>query len=247
MVASALENAISLKLPEFSSTAKPTTTVKYAANLSSNAPIPDTTPFDRFDPKSYNSSTSSTIYDTSGNALTMTRAPFVRETVGDGTNTTAGDSKWGVYTFVGDQPMKTGNGASDHGDDLRPSRCGQVGQFGDVRRFHRLGRGDAAAAGWISPTVRRRSPRPSTSAARRRTAARSACCRASTSMPTARGEGQLLERLESRRWARWCRSTSPTPPACGSSATAIGMRPACRARRRRARRRRRASAASCRA
>ena len=109
VVATGLDNVISLKLPEYSGVATPTTEVKYTANLSSNAPIPENTTFDRFDPKSYNQSTSSTIYDTSGNALTMT-SYFVRASVGGST----GSSDWKVYSFVGDQQLTASNGTVDH-------------------------------------------------------------------------------------------------------------------------------------
>ena len=113
VVASGLDSAVSLKLPEYSGVAKATGTVRYTANLSSNAAIPTTTTFDRFDPKTYNQSTSSTIYDTSGNALTMT-SYFVRASVGDGTNTTAGNSDWKVYSFVGDKQLTASAGTVDH-------------------------------------------------------------------------------------------------------------------------------------
>lgn len=113
VVASDLQAAVSLKLPEYSGVAKATSQVKYTANLSSNAPLPTTTTFDRFDPKSYNQSTSSTIYDTSGNALTMT-SYFVRESIGDGSSNASGNSNWKVYSFVGDKQLTSGTGTVDH-------------------------------------------------------------------------------------------------------------------------------------
>ena len=106
VVASGLDSAISLKLPDTSGVAVPTTAVKYTLNLSSTAALPPTTTFDRFDPASYNQSTSSTVYDTSGNALTMT-SYFKRETTVAG-----GDSTWSVHTFVGDQQLMSGG--NDH-------------------------------------------------------------------------------------------------------------------------------------
>ena len=107
VVASDLDNAISLKLPETSGVAEPTTAVKYTVNLSSSAAIPENATFDRFDPTSYNQSTSSTIYDTSGNALTMT-SYFVRASNGGGT----GNSDWKVFSFVGDKQLTSGG--ADH-------------------------------------------------------------------------------------------------------------------------------------
>lgn len=108
VIASDLENTVSLKLPETSGSAKATTEVKYSANLSSNAAIPAKTTFSRFDPASYNQSTSTTVYDASGNAVTMT-SYYARETVG----TNGADSTWKVYSFIGDQQLKSGNGAND--------------------------------------------------------------------------------------------------------------------------------------
>ncbi|NJR79760.1 flagellar hook protein FlgE [Sphingomonas corticis] len=109
VVASDLDNAISLKLPETSGVAVPTTSVKYTTNFSSNAALPTQSTFSRFDPKSYNQSTSSTIYDSSGNAITMT-SYFARESISDGTT----DSTWRVYSFIGDDQLKSGNGANSY-------------------------------------------------------------------------------------------------------------------------------------
>ncbi|UVO51239.1 flagellar hook protein FlgE [Sphingomonas sp. SUN019] len=105
VVASGIDQAISLRLPETSGVATPTSIVKYGANLSATATIPTTATFDRFDPSSYNQSTQSTVFDASGNALTMT-SYFKRETapVPGGATT----STWSVYSFVGDQALSTG-------------------------------------------------------------------------------------------------------------------------------------------
>ena len=104
VVASGLDSTISLKLPETSGTAAATTNVKYSANLSSNTGVPASATFDRFDPASYNQSTQSTVYDASGNALTMT-SYFRRETT---PGAAGGNSTWSVYSFVGDQAQSSG-------------------------------------------------------------------------------------------------------------------------------------------
>jgi flagellar hook protein FlgE len=109
VIASDLENSVPLKLPETSGAAKATTEVKYSSNLSSNAPIPAQTTFNRFDPASYNQSTSTTIYDASGNAVTMT-SYYVRTVAG----TNGADSTWDVHSFIGDQKLTINSGASDH-------------------------------------------------------------------------------------------------------------------------------------
>lgn len=104
VVASGLDNAVSLKLPETSGIAKATAKVDYTVNLASTAAIPENDTFDRFDPTSYNQSTSSTIYDANGNALTMTTY-FKRTSAAD-------PSTWDAYSFVGDKQLTVGG--ADH-------------------------------------------------------------------------------------------------------------------------------------
>jgi flagellar hook protein FlgE len=106
VVATGLDSATSLQLPATSGTAVPTKNVAMSLNLNANAAIPTTATFDRFDPTSYNQSAQTTIYDTNGNALTLTNY-FKRSTT-----PTAGDptSTWDVYSFVGDKQL-TSSGA----------------------------------------------------------------------------------------------------------------------------------------
>ncbi|MHA6718395.1 flagellar hook protein FlgE [Sphingomonas sp. RS6] len=100
VVATGLDSAVELRLPQTSGSPEPTENVSLSLNLSANSSIPSTT-FDRFDPSSYNQSTQTTIYDANGNALTLTNY-FVRETTptADG-----GTSSWKVHSFVGDQEL----------------------------------------------------------------------------------------------------------------------------------------------
>lgn len=103
VVASGLDSTVSLNLPATNGVAVPTANVKYTLNLSSSAGIPTTSTFNRFDPSSYNNSTSSTVYDGNGNAVTMTTY-FRRETVPDA----AGNTTWTAHSFIGDQALQSG-------------------------------------------------------------------------------------------------------------------------------------------
>ena len=110
MVATGLDQATSLRLPQTSGTPQATENVSLELNLSANATIPanasrfdDAHPyaFDRFDPGTYNQSSQTTIYDANGSALTMTNY-YVRETSPTPSDQT---SSWKVYSFVGDQQL----------------------------------------------------------------------------------------------------------------------------------------------
>lgn len=102
VVASGADGLVSLRLPETSGTPKPTSAVGLDVNLNASSSLPGKA-FDRFDATSYNQSTQTTIYDATGNPVTMT-SYFVRDkapTVADPT------SRWQVYTFVGDTQLGT--------------------------------------------------------------------------------------------------------------------------------------------
>jgi len=116
VVATGIDSAQSLRIPQTSGTPQATGNVALSLNLSANSAIPsaatrftDSQPyaFDRFDPGTYNQSAQTTIYDANGNALTLTNY-FVRDTA-----PSAGDqtSSWKVYSFVGDQQLDA-DGAS---------------------------------------------------------------------------------------------------------------------------------------
>jgi flagellar hook protein FlgE len=110
VVATGLESAISLRLPQTSGTAVPTEATSLTLQLNANTAVPTTTTFDRFDPTSYNQSIQNTVYDANGNALTMTTY-MVRETTPNTGNSNT--STWGAYSFIGDKPLTTGNGANE--------------------------------------------------------------------------------------------------------------------------------------
>ncbi len=99
VVASGLSSAVNVRLPATSGTPVPTQNVALSLNLPSGGAIPATTPFDRFDPSSYNESTQTTIFDSEGNAQVLTTY-FKRETVTPST--------WSAYNFIGDQALTVG-------------------------------------------------------------------------------------------------------------------------------------------
>jgi flagellar hook protein FlgE len=110
VVATGLDSAESLRLPQTSGTAVPTTAASLTLQLNANTAIPTTATFDRFDPTSYNQSVQNTVYDSNGNALTMTTY-MVRETVPNVGN--GQTSNWGAYSFIGDKALTSGSGAND--------------------------------------------------------------------------------------------------------------------------------------
>lgn len=108
VIATGMGSTVNLRLPQTSGVPEATENVALSLNLSAYSPVPSQasrftpeTPytFDRFDPGTYNNSTQTTIYDASGNPLTMTNY-FVRES-------TDAPSVWSVYSFVGDKQLGT--------------------------------------------------------------------------------------------------------------------------------------------
>ncbi len=104
VVATGLDSAVSLRLPQTSGTAVPTTATSLTLQLNANTAVPATATFDRFDPTSYNQSVQNTVYDSNGNALTMVTY-LARETVPSGSVTS---SDWAAYSYIGDQPLESG-------------------------------------------------------------------------------------------------------------------------------------------
>ncbi|MEG3160606.1 flagellar hook protein FlgE [Sphingomonas sp. LB2R24] len=107
VVATGLNSAVSLQLPETSGTAAPTKAVALSVNLNSSATVPTTATFDRFDPSSYNQSAQTTVYDASGNAMTLTNY-FKRTSSPTADNP---NSSWEVHSFVGDKELTSGGNA----------------------------------------------------------------------------------------------------------------------------------------
>jgi flagellar hook protein FlgE len=106
VVATGLDSAISLRLPQTSGTAVPTTATGLTLQLNANTAMPVNTTFDRFDPTSYNQSVQNTVYDSTGNALTMVTY-LARETMPASGN--GNTSTWASYSYIGDQPLIAGS------------------------------------------------------------------------------------------------------------------------------------------
>jgi flagellar hook protein FlgE len=110
--ASGISSATNLQIPQTAGSPIATSAIQLGSTLPSNADLPAsrvnysaTNPykFDRFDANSYNYSTATTVYDSSGNPQQATLY-YVRQTVPDATATppvTA--STWDVHLFIGDQ------------------------------------------------------------------------------------------------------------------------------------------------
>lgn len=103
VVASGADSLTNLTLPQTSGTPVATQNVSLDLNLNSSAAVPSTTPFNRFDPTSYNQSTQTTIFDAAGNAETLTNY-YVRNGAADA----SGNTTWSVYSYVGDTQLTQG-------------------------------------------------------------------------------------------------------------------------------------------
>jgi len=112
VTASGLNATRSLQLPLTSGTSSATGTVSLTVNLPTDADIPSSrsvyTPtnpysFDRFDPNSYNQSSTTTVYDASGNAFPMTTYYTRLSAPTSGAPT----STWQARTFIGDKEVSS--------------------------------------------------------------------------------------------------------------------------------------------
>ena len=111
--AAALRN---LQLPATNGTATPTSTINLAVTLPSAADIPANRmaysgggyTFSPTDENSYNQASSTTVYDTAGNAIPAT-IYYVRTSAPSGTST---NSTWDAHLFVGDQEVSVGGTAT---------------------------------------------------------------------------------------------------------------------------------------
>lgn len=114
LVQASMGSLKNLTLPATSGTVKATQDVTLGVNLNAQTAVPAKTPFDRFDVSSYNQATTTSVFDAEGNPMTMT-SYYVRDTAP--TPTTAGaaadlTATWSVYSYVGEQKMTVGTGAS---------------------------------------------------------------------------------------------------------------------------------------
>ena len=96
----------SVQLPTTSGTPVATSAVALSVALSADAKVPANA-FSRTDASSYNNASTTTVYDASGNAMTMT-SYYVRDHAASEADPTSG---WKVYSFVGDKALTVGGSA----------------------------------------------------------------------------------------------------------------------------------------
>ena len=106
-----ITSARNLQLPLTSGTPRPTSLMELSIGFPSNADVPADRAqysggytFDRLDPNSYNHSTQTVVYDSTGKALpaTLYFARTQSTATGDATNT------WDTYVFVGNEQASAG-------------------------------------------------------------------------------------------------------------------------------------------
>ena len=103
--ATGTDGLTNLQLPATSGMPRASSAVALDVNLSSAATSP-TKAFDRTDPSTYNNATATTVYDSNGNAETLTNY-YVRQPTASGASST----DWSVYSYLGSQPL-TVNGSA---------------------------------------------------------------------------------------------------------------------------------------
>lgn len=104
--ATGADGMTNLQLPQTSGTPKASSAVALDVNLSSAAAAPTGT-FDRTNPATYNNATATTVYDSNGNAETMTNY-YVRQPTASGATST----DWSVYSYLGSQPLTVGGSSA---------------------------------------------------------------------------------------------------------------------------------------
>jgi flagellar hook protein FlgE len=120
--ATGITSATNLQIPQTAGSPIATSAVQLSVTVPSNADLPASRPsytsstpykFDRFDSNSYNYSTATTVYDSSGNPQQATLY-YVRTSVPDptATPTPITDSTWDVHFFIGDQEASSDGLAS---------------------------------------------------------------------------------------------------------------------------------------
>lgn len=120
--ATGISSATNIQIPYTAGTPSATSNVNLSVTLPSNADLPSTRSaynaqnqykFSRFDSNSYNFSTATTVYDSSGNPQQAT-IYYVRTQVPDASAqpTPITDSKWQAHLFIGDQEASSDNNAN---------------------------------------------------------------------------------------------------------------------------------------
>ncbi len=115
VTATGVDGLTALQLPATSGLPLPTKKVTMDLNLSGSSVAP-TVAFNRSNMGTYNNTTQTKIYDTAGNAMTLTnyyvRKPLPLDANGKEIQPADGSSSWQVYSFVDDQQLKVG-GSTD--------------------------------------------------------------------------------------------------------------------------------------
>lgn len=106
VTATGADGLINLQLPQTSGTPVATSQVALGVNLSAAATAP-TVPFDRMNASSYNNSTATPVYDSSGAAMTLTNYYVRNDAASPG-----GANSWSVYSYVGNQQLTSGGGST---------------------------------------------------------------------------------------------------------------------------------------
>ena len=101
--ATGADGLVAVQIPSVNGVPIATRNVALGVNLSDAAAVP-TTAFNRANASSYNNTTTSTVYDAAGNAMTMTNY-YVRN---DDAARTDGANTWSVHSFVGDKQLTVG-------------------------------------------------------------------------------------------------------------------------------------------
>ena len=103
VTASGVDGLVNITIPEVSGVPIATSQVKLGVNLATAATAPAAA-FNPGNAATYNTATSTKIYDAAGNAMTMTNY-YVRNPAADAADGTTG---WSVYSYLGDQQLTTG-------------------------------------------------------------------------------------------------------------------------------------------
>lgn len=98
-----------------------TANASLAVNLNANATVPTTTTFDPTDSTSYNQQTSMTVYDSLGDAHTMTTYYQLQASTG-----TTGSSTWNVYATLDGNEMSVTNGVAWTDKSGNAQTAGQI-------------------------------------------------------------------------------------------------------------------------
>ena len=118
--ATGITSATNLQIPQTAGSPVATSSIQLSVTVPSNADLPSKRvnytsanpyKFDRYDSNSYNYSTSTTVYDASGNPQQATLY-YVRTSVPDTTaSPPVTDSTWDVHLFIGDQEASSDGSA----------------------------------------------------------------------------------------------------------------------------------------